>query len=90
METMIAENKLQNDGYDDLELLTAGGLARRLKVSLRQVYRLDKSGSVPAPLRIGGCVRWREDEISEWLKCGAPVRSEWEQRATQTVGDKTT
>ncbi len=36
------------------------------------------SGLVPAPLKIGGCQRWREDEISLWLKCGAPVRSEWE------------
>ena len=77
---MIAENESQGGGCEDpTELLTAGDLAKRLRVSLRQVYRLDKSGSLPRPLRIGGCTRWREDEISAWLKCGAPARSVWEQ-----------
>lgn len=77
---MIAETKLPDDGCEDVTLLTARDLAKRLRVSIRQVYRLDKSGSVPRPLRIGGCTRWREDEIFEWLKAGAPVRSEWEQQ----------
>lgn len=78
---MIAENLNghQGDGCEDpTELLTAGDLAKKLRVSLRQVRRLHTSGLVPAPLKIGGCLRWREGEISEWLKAGAPVRSEWE------------
>ena len=46
---MIAENEPQDDGLEDENLMTAGDLAKRLRVSLRQVYRLDKSGSVTAP-----------------------------------------
>ena len=77
---MIAENKPQDGGSDDPRLLTAGDLARRLRVSLRQVYRLDKSGSVPRPLRIGMCVRWDPAEIDRWVQSGAPCRAEWEQQ----------
>jgi len=75
---VIAENKPQDDGRDDPKLLTVSALAGCLAVSVRQAHRMNKAGLIPAPLRIGGCTRWREDEISEWLKCGAPLRSEWE------------
>ena len=79
---MIAENEHEagQSSDDSTELLTAGDLARRLRVSLRQVRRLNKSGAVPAPLKIGQCVRWHSDEIDRWLKDGAPARSEREKR----------
>ena len=76
---MIAEN-VTDDGCEDATLLTAGDLAKRLRVSLRQVYRMNKSAVIPRPLQLGGCIRWREDEISEWLKSGAPARDAWEAR----------
>ncbi|MCH8968888.1 MAG: helix-turn-helix domain-containing protein [Planctomycetes bacterium] len=72
------------------ELMAVGELARRLRVSVRQVHRMNKAGLIPRPLRIGGVVRWHPDEIDRWLKCGAPERSGWEQAATQTVGDENT
>ena len=89
---MIAENKPQDDGCGDpTELLTAGDLARWLKVSLRQIHRMNRSALIPRPLKIGGCTRWREREIFEWMKAGAPVRDKWEQgQAAQTVGDENT
>ena len=62
------------------ELMTVGALAKRLRVSVRQVHRMNKAGLIPVPLRIGGCVRWHPDDIDRWLRCGAPVRDEWEQR----------
>ncbi len=79
---MIAENlnASQDDGCEDPKLLTPGDLAKRLRVSIRQVRRLDKSGSLPLPLRIGTLKRWDPDEISAWLRRGAPVRSEWESK----------
>ena len=88
---MIAASEPQDNGRDDPKLLTAGDLAKQLRVSLRQVYRLDKSGSLPASLKIGQCVRWDPAEIDRWVKAGAPVRAEWEQQqATQTVGVENT
>ncbi|MCZ6652967.1 MAG: helix-turn-helix domain-containing protein [Planctomycetota bacterium] len=88
---MIAENEPQNDGYDDPKLLNVSALARCLSVSVRQTHRMNRAGLIPAPLKIGGCTRWCEDEISEWLKCGAPPRGEWEKRrGTQTVSSQDT
>ena len=61
---MIAENAPQDDGHDDLKLLTQGDLARRLRISIRQVRRLDTAGSLPRPLMIGALKRWDPDEIA--------------------------
>ena len=83
---MISQDEAPDDGCEEVNLLTANGLAKRLHVSLRQVYRLDKSGSVPAPLRIGGCVRWHPDEIDRWLKCGALPREQWEKQRNADLG----
>ena len=86
---MIAENVPSDDEREDLKLLTVGDLAKRLQISRRQVYRLDKSGSLPASLKIGQCVRWDPEEIARWLKGGAPARSAWERRRlTSTVDDE--
>ena len=75
---MIAPNELSDDGFGDLKLLNVSALAKCLAVSVRQAHRLNRNAMIPRPLKIGGCTRWREDEISAWMKAGAPVRSEWE------------
>lgn len=79
---MIAPNSNEShDGeLEGVKLMRAKALVRCLSVSVRQTHRLNRAGLLPTPLRIGGVVRWREDEISRWLQCGAPPRSEWEQR----------
>ena len=87
---MIAASEPQDNEHDNPKLLTVAALAECLSLSIRQAHRMNRAALIPAPLRIGGCVRWREDEISAWLKRGAPARSEWEkQRATQRVGNET-
>ena len=86
---MIAEHKPQGDECEDPRLLNVRALAGCLSVSVRQAHRMNKAGLIPRPLRIGGCVRWRADELSPWLQCGAPSRSVWEQRqAAQAVVDE--
>lgn len=83
---------VQNSGgANGAPLLTAGDLAKRLRISIRQVHRLDKSGSVPRPLRIGACVRWNLDEVDRWLRCGAPLRTKWEtlRQAKMEAGETT-
>jgi len=37
----------------------------------------DAAGKLPAPIRIGGRVVWRLDEIRDWLNAGAPDRETW-------------
>ena len=61
---------------------TAGGVARMLHVSIRQVWRLNKIGRLPSPVRLGNCVRWRVDEIRDFVKAGCPSRQEWERLTT--------
>ena len=62
-------------------LLTAKRLANLLAVSIRTVWRLDASGKLPRPVRLGGSVRWRHSEIDNWLRAGCPDRKCWELNA---------
>ena len=59
-------------------MLRADDLAKLLRMSKRTVFRYECSGRVPAPLRIGGSVRWLGSEIQAWLDAGAPDRKTWE------------
>ncbi|MFX0194682.1 MAG: helix-turn-helix transcriptional regulator [Candidatus Hodarchaeota archaeon] len=60
------------------QLLSAKMLGDMLRLSKRQIFRLNSCGKIPAPLRIGGAVRWSADEISAWLAAEAPDRRTWE------------
>jgi prophage regulatory protein len=60
-------------------LLSAKMLGQRLSLSKRTIFRLNSSGRIPAPVRIGGAVRWSAEEISAWLAASAPDRRTWEQ-----------
>ena len=60
------------------QLLDAKTFGQRLSLSKRQIFRLNSCGKIPAPIRIGGSVRWSEDEIVDWLAVGAPDRRTWE------------
>ena len=52
------------------ELLTIRELAKVLKLSPRSIWRLVKNHQLPAPVRIGGSIRWRADDISLWIAEG--------------------
>ena len=60
------------------KLLTAKAVGEMLSLSKRQIFRLNSCGKIPAPIRIGGAVRWAEQEISSWLATGAPDRKTWQ------------
>lgn len=66
------------------KLLTAKAVGEMLSLSKRQIFRLNSSGRIPAPIRIGGAVRWSENTIVEWLASGAPDRKTFE--AMQEAG----
>ncbi len=72
-------------------LIRAEDLASLLSLSVRQTWRLDRAGKLPAPIRIGRAVRWRESEIRAWIEANCPPREEWAARwpaifAAQTSG----
>ncbi len=61
------------------QLLSAKALGQMLSLSKRQIFRLDSCGKIgPAKLKIGGSVRWRQDEVADWLAAGAVDRKTWE------------
>jgi excisionase family DNA binding protein len=49
-------------------LLTRRQVAELMSVSERMVSRLVKRGVLPAPLRIGRAVRWRESEVLDAIR----------------------
>lgn len=74
------------DTKSEIQLLTAKKLGALLSLSKRQVFRLNSCGKLPAPIRIGGSVRWAESTIAQWLKAGAPDRKTFESMQ-QTGGE---
>lgn len=53
-------------------LLTAEEFAEMMQVSTRTLWRLRSAGLVPAPIRIGGTVRWNRDQVVGWIAEGCP------------------
>ena len=51
-------------------LATADEVAAMLGVSTRTVWRLLSSGQLVEPVRLGGSVRWRLDEVRQWINNG--------------------
>lgn len=60
--------------------LAAPDVAALLGVSERHVWKLNASGGIPTPVKLGRCVRWRRRELLAWLDAGCPSRDKWEQR----------
>jgi predicted DNA-binding transcriptional regulator AlpA len=74
------DEPLESVGVDEdrPELLTARDVARMLSVSPVQIWRLDKAGQIPEPVRISDrVVRWRRRELVDWCYAGCPSRDAW-------------
>ncbi len=54
-------------------LIAAADFARLLDVSTRTLWRLRSSGELPQPVRFGGTVRWRLEEVRKWIADGCPL-----------------
>jgi len=50
----------------------------------RTWWKLNAAGRCPAPRKIGRCTRWDRDELIAWWDAGAPTRSQWESRASDS------
>ena len=58
-------------------LLKADEAAHLLGISRGHFYSLHSSARVPYPIRLGRCVRWRAEELREWVRAGCPPRHKW-------------
>ena len=63
-----------SDALDTIapELLTTREAAKLLGIGERTLWRHSRSGAAPAPLTIGGAVRYRRSEILDWIAAGCP------------------
>ncbi|MCC7291464.1 MAG: helix-turn-helix domain-containing protein [Phycisphaerales bacterium] len=61
-------------------LFTVQQVADLLGCSTRHVRRLADRAAMPAPVRLGSLVRWRGDQIEQWIMAGCPSR--WVERAS--------
>ena len=66
------ERSLSTQAREEPLLLRAQELARLLNISLRTLWRLHSAGALPRPLRLGAAVRWRADDIKQWIAAGCP------------------
>jgi excisionase family DNA binding protein len=62
-----------SNGNSPARLVTRDELCARLKLSKRTISRMIATRQLPAPLRLGHSVRWRESEIEEWIQRGCPA-----------------
>lgn len=53
-------------------LLDVETVAAVCDCSSRHIYRLADSDRMPRPVRLGSLVRWRKDQIFQWIDAGCP------------------
>ena len=68
----------KQESNNTIQLLTATDAAKLCRLSKRSWFRLSSAGKVPAPVRIGGSVRWRRSDIELWLEWNCPDRKTFE------------
>ena len=73
------------DQLNTAKLLTAKHLGTWLSLSKRQIARLNASGKLPRPIRIGGAVRWEIGTITLWIAMRCPSRQEFDTMKEQEV-----
>ena len=66
------------EANQNCQLLSVKELSAMLRLSKRQIHRLNACGKIFAPIRIGGSIRFSAQECAEWLAAGAPDRKTWE------------
>ena len=71
---------------EDYTMINDRQLAERLGVCRASIWRLLSAGRLPEPIRLGRNVRWRENEITDWINADCPPRDKWEWEGSAKVG----
>ena len=75
---MMAELKDERSKGVDAAMLTVHDVARMLNCSARTVYRLTDAGRMPRPVKLGALVRWRRENVENWISQGCPRAKDME------------
>ena len=71
-------DSFRTDARDARIAVSAREAGRLFGIAERSWRRLDSSGQVPRPIRVGSSVRWLVQELEEWGRQGCPDRARWE------------
>jgi predicted DNA-binding transcriptional regulator AlpA len=58
-------------------VVDAKRLAKWLGCGIRTIRSWNSGGKLPKPIRLGGRVLWRTEEIRAWIGAGCPNRELW-------------
>jgi excisionase family DNA binding protein len=53
-------------------LIDSREVAKLLKVSPRKLWKMQDTGEMPPPVRIGRAVRWSYEALKKWVDSGCP------------------
>lgn len=56
-------------------LIDVRGVGKVLGISARQVWRLRDQGLLPAPVRLNSSVRWRVEDIEDFVDAGCAAEA---------------
>jgi predicted DNA-binding transcriptional regulator AlpA len=59
-------------------MVPAPEAARLCGISEASWYRLKSAGKLPAPVKLGGRVLWRVEELRRWSAAGCPDLRTWQ------------
>ena len=79
----MTDEARSGDVSESPQLLRASGVSAMLDKSVRSVWRDHAADRLPKPIRIGGSVRWRKEEVVRWIRAGCPDRHTWERMEDQ-------
>jgi len=68
---------MEQTAQKELQLLSAKALAKILSTSVRSIWRYRSSGRLPETVKIAGAIRWRQQDIEEWISMGCPNQKEF-------------
>ena len=60
----------------EIRMIDARGAAALCNISARFWARLDASGKVPKPLKLGRRCLWSVAELDSWIAAGCPAREQ--------------
>lgn len=81
-------NRKAADTVDSGEqLLTVEGVAHKLNIGVRTVWRLDKEKKIPAAKRIGHAKRWCPKDLDLWIQWDCPDRKKFNQLKKERISN---
>jgi len=70
----------KSEKLSEQTLFTIQDVAEMLQVAVRTVRRLRSTGKLPQPVTIGRSVRWRREDLEEWIAEGCPAKGQSKDR----------